>query len=107
MAVLVAAISLVMAHRLEALMPGRVISPAGGALSVGQDERPRGGGVRASGGGFCTRAGDGGPGGGCAGATTVCSLCQDFRICGAMPEGGEGCSLCVRLGPDHSRRPRG
>ena len=90
MAVLVAAISLVMAHRLEAPMPGRVISPAGGALSVGQDERPRGGGVRASGGGFCTRAGDGGPGGGCAGATTVCSLCQDFRICGAMPEGGGG-----------------
>ena len=29
-----------------------------------------------------------GAGGGCAGATTVCSLCQDFRICGAMPEGG-------------------
>ena len=28
--------------------------------------------------------------GGCAGATTVCSLCQDFRICGAMPEGGRG-----------------
>ena len=59
-------------------------------MSVGQDEIPRGGGVRASGGGFCTRAGDGGPGGGCAGATTVCSLCQDFRICGAMPEGGRG-----------------
>ena len=31
--------------------------------------------------------------GGCAGATTVCSLCQDFRICGAMPEGGRVLSL--------------
>ena len=69
-------------------------------MSIGQDERPRGGGVRASGGGFCTRAGDGGPGG-CAGATTVCSLCQDFRICGAMPEGGGSSLRQVRTPRDH------
>ena len=44
--------------------------------------------------------------GGCAGATTVCSLCQDFRICGAMPE-GEG-ALCVRSGTprDHVERKK-
>ena len=34
--------------------------------------------------------------GGCAGATTVCSLCQDFRICGAMPEGGGRGALYLR-----------
>ena len=41
--------------------------------------------------------------GGCAGATTVCSLCQDFRICGAMPEGGRELSASG----SNTKRPRG
>ena len=67
-------------------MPGRVISLLGGAE---RGRGPRGDGVGASGGWFLYASAGGGV---CAGATTVCSLCQDFRICGAMPEGG-GCSL--------------
>ena len=59
-------------------------------MSVGQDERPRGGGVRASGGGFCTRAGDGGPGGVVQGQRP-CVLCvRILGFAGQCPRGGRG-----------------
>ena len=78
-------------------MPGRVISLLGGAE---QGRGPRGDGVGASGGWFLYASAGGGV---CAGATTVCSLCQDFRICGAMPEGGRELSASG----SNTKRPRG
>ena len=76
-------------------MPGRVISLLGGAE---RGRGPRGDGVGASGGWFLYASAGGGV---CAGATTVCSLCQDFRICGAMPEGGGSSLRQVRTPRDH------
>ena len=91
MAVLVAAISLVMAHLLEALMPGRVISPAGGASVERWAGRETTWWWRTSFRGWFLYASGGWGSGGVVQGQRPCVLCvRILGFAGQCPRGGRG-----------------
>ena len=91
MAVLVAAISLVMAHLLEALMPGRVISRAGGASVERWAGRETTWWWRTSFRGWFLYASGGWGSGGVVQGQRPCVLCvRILGFAGQCPRGGRG-----------------